>query len=147
MRWCPRAACSEPAGQGAGGARAGIRRPQEDPGAPPPYRRRYRRPAVGNEPDDRRDRRFNGAQLVLDALQQRWPWLEHLFGDAAHDRKTLMDKAGFINFTVEVVRELEGQQGFAVQPAAGWSSAPSAGPCGGTAWDATMSCASTSRTT
>jgi putative transposase len=57
-----------------------------------------------------------GAQLVLDALQTRWPWVQHLFGDAAYDRRTLMDKAAFMNFTIEVVRKLAGQQGFAVQP-------------------------------
>ena len=57
-----------------------------------------------------------GAQLVLDALQKRWSWVKHLFGDAAYDRRTLMDKAAFMDFTVEIVRKLEGQQGFAVQP-------------------------------
>jgi putative transposase len=56
---------------------------------------------------------------VLDALQQRWPWLKHLFGDAAHARKTLMDKAGFMDFTVEVVRELEGQQDLPSSPPLG----------------------------
>jgi putative transposase len=57
-----------------------------------------------------------GAQMVLDALKKRWPWVKHLFGDAAYDRRTLMDKAAFMDFTIEVVRKLEGQQGFAVQP-------------------------------
>jgi putative transposase len=57
-----------------------------------------------------------GAQMVLDALRKRWPWVKHLFGDAAYDRRTLMDKAAFMDFTIEVVRKLEGQQGFAVQP-------------------------------
>ena len=57
-----------------------------------------------------------GAQHVLDALQTRWPWVKHLFGDAAYDRRTLMDKAAFMDFTVEVVRKSEGQVGFAVQP-------------------------------
>lgn len=27
-----------------------------------------------------------GAQLILDALRKRWPWLKHLFGDGAYDR-------------------------------------------------------------
>ncbi len=57
-----------------------------------------------------------GAQMVLDALKERWPWVKRLFGDAAYDRRTLMDKAAFMDFTIEVVRKLEGQQGFAVQP-------------------------------
>ena len=57
-----------------------------------------------------------GAQMVLDALKKRWPWVTHLFGDAAYDRRSLMDKATFMDFTIEVVRKLEGQHGFAVQP-------------------------------
>jgi putative transposase len=57
-----------------------------------------------------------GALLVLEALKQKWPGVKHLFGDAAYDHRQLMDKAAFLDFTVEVVRRLEGQQGFAVQP-------------------------------
>lgn len=57
-----------------------------------------------------------GAQLVLDALVKRWPWVKHLFGDAAYDRRTLLDKAAYLDFTVEVVRGLQGQDGFQVQP-------------------------------
>ena len=57
-----------------------------------------------------------GAKLVLDALQKRWPWVKHLFGDAAYDRRTLMDKAAFMDFTVEIGRVMEGQVGFAVKP-------------------------------
>jgi putative transposase len=56
-----------------------------------------------------------GAQLVLSGLIKRWPWVKHLFGDAAYDRRQLMEKAAFLDFTVEVVRRLQGQQGFAVQ--------------------------------
>ena len=55
-----------------------------------------------------------GAQMVLDALKKRWQWVKHLFGDAAYDRLTLMDEATLMDFTIEVVRKLEGQQGFAV---------------------------------
>lgn len=44
-----------------------------------------------------------GAQLVLDALVKRWPCVKHLFGDAAYDRRTLLDKAAYLDFTVEVV--------------------------------------------
>lgn len=57
-----------------------------------------------------------GAQLVLDALVKRWPWVKHLFGDAAYDRLTLLDKAAYLDFTLEVVRGLQGQTGFQVQP-------------------------------
>jgi hypothetical protein len=34
-----------------------------------------------------------GAQAILDTIRKRWPWLKHLFADAAHDRLQLMDKA------------------------------------------------------
>jgi transposase len=42
--------------------------------------------------------------------------VKHLFGDAAYDRRTLLDKAAYLDFTVEVVRGLQGQKGFQVQP-------------------------------
>ncbi len=48
-----------------------------------------------------------GVQLILDALQKRWPWVKHIFGDAADDRRTLMGKAQCMNFTIEIVRQLE----------------------------------------
>ena len=57
-----------------------------------------------------------GAQLILDALRKRWPWIRHLFGDAAYDRGRLLDKAAFLDFTVEVIRRLTGQDGFTVLP-------------------------------
>jgi putative transposase len=57
-----------------------------------------------------------GAQMILDAIRQRWPWLKHLFGDGAYDRTQLMDKAAFLDFTVEVVRRLTQQTGFVVLP-------------------------------
>jgi putative transposase len=57
-----------------------------------------------------------GAQLVLDALIKRWPWVKHLFGDAAYDRRKLLDKAAYLDFTVEIVRGLQGQSAFQVQP-------------------------------
>lgn len=56
------------------------------------------------------------AVLVLDALKQKWLGIKHLFEDAAYDHRKFMDKAAFLDFTVEVVRRLEGQHGFAVQP-------------------------------
>jgi len=61
-----------------------------------------------------------GGQLILDALRRSWPWpwpwLRHLFADSAYDRGRLMSKAAFLDFTLEVVHKLEGQQGFQVLP-------------------------------
>ena len=57
-----------------------------------------------------------GAQMILDTIRKRWPWLKHLFADGAYDRKQLMDKAAFLGFVIEVVRRIEGQQGFEVLP-------------------------------
>jgi transposase len=57
-----------------------------------------------------------GACIVLEALKERWPWVKHLFGDAAYDRRKRMDKAAFLDFTAKTVRRLKGQSGFAVQP-------------------------------
>jgi len=70
--------------------------------------------AVNLTPADVAD--STGAQLVLDALVKRWPCVKHLFGDAAYDRRTLLEKAPYLDFTVEVVRGLQGQSGFQVQP-------------------------------
>ncbi len=57
-----------------------------------------------------------GAQMILDAIRKRWPWLKHLFADGAYDRVRLMDKAAFLGFVIEIVRRIEGQQGFEVLP-------------------------------
>ncbi len=57
-----------------------------------------------------------GAQMILDAIRKRWPWLKHLFADGAYDRVQLMDKAAFLGFVIEIVRRIEGQQGFEVLP-------------------------------
>lgn len=57
-----------------------------------------------------------GAQMILDASRKRWPWLKHLFADGAYDRGQLMDKAAFLDFVIEIVRKMEGQQGFEVLP-------------------------------
>ena len=57
-----------------------------------------------------------GAQMILDAIRKRWPWLKHLFADGAYDRGQLMDKAAFLDFVIEIVRKMEGQQGFEVLP-------------------------------
>lgn len=57
-----------------------------------------------------------GAKLVLRALRQKWPWLKTLFADSAYDRAGLMDEAAFLDFTVEVIRRIEGAPGFRVLP-------------------------------
>jgi transposase len=57
-----------------------------------------------------------GAQMILDTIRKRWPWVKHLFADGAYDRGKLMDKAAVLNFAIEVVRRIEGQAGFHVLP-------------------------------
>ncbi len=57
-----------------------------------------------------------GAQMILDALRKRWPWLKHLFADGGYDRTQLMHKAVFLDFIIEIVRKMEGQKGFEVLP-------------------------------
>lgn len=52
-----------------------------------------------------------GAQAILDAIRKRWPWVKHLFADAAYDRLKLMDKASYLDFVVEIVRRANGLQG------------------------------------
>jgi putative transposase len=56
------------------------------------------------------------AQMILDAIRKRWPWLKHLFADGASDRGKLMDKAAFRDFTLEIVRRLDTEPGFKVLP-------------------------------
>jgi putative transposase len=57
-----------------------------------------------------------GAQMILDAIRKRWPWLKHLFADGAYDRTQLMDKAAFFDFVIEVVRRINDEPGFRVLP-------------------------------
>ena len=57
-----------------------------------------------------------GAQVILDAIRKRWPWVKHLFADCAYDPRTLMDKAAFKDFVIEVVRRLDTEPGFKVLP-------------------------------
>ncbi|TWA63494.1 transposase [Azospirillum brasilense] len=68
-----------------------------------------------------------GAQLILDALRKRWPWLRHLFADGAYDRGRLLSKAAFLDFTLAVIRRLAEQRASRCCRDAGWSSAASAG--------------------
>ncbi len=44
---------------------------------------------------------------MLDALVKRWPRTKHLFADSAYDRRQLLEKAAFLDFTVEIVRRIE----------------------------------------
>lgn len=57
-----------------------------------------------------------GAQMILDAIRQRWPWLKNFFADGAYDRGKLMDKAAFLDFVVEVVRRTDKEVGFKILP-------------------------------
>ena len=57
-----------------------------------------------------------GAEAIIKAVRRRWPWLKHLFADGAYDRGRLMSAAAYRDFVVEVVRKLEGQQGFQPLP-------------------------------
>ena len=57
-----------------------------------------------------------GAQMILDAIRKRWPWLRHLFADGAYDRGKLLDKAAFLDFVIEVVRRTDAEPGFKVLP-------------------------------
>jgi transposase len=57
-----------------------------------------------------------GAQVILDAIRKRWPWLKHLFADGAYDRGKLLDKAAFLDFVIEIVRRTDSEPGFKVLP-------------------------------
>ena len=57
-----------------------------------------------------------GAQAILDAIRKRWPWVKHLFADAAYDRLTLMDKVEYLKFVLEIIRRRNNQKGFEVLP-------------------------------
>lgn len=75
----------------------------------------YRWATARSESDACRCRWLDRPQFVLDTLVKRWPCVKHLFDDAAYDRRTLLDKAACLDFTVEVVRGLRWQSGFQVQ--------------------------------
>ncbi len=57
-----------------------------------------------------------GAQMILDAIGKRWPWLKLLFADGAYDLTQLIDKAAFLDFVIEVVRRIDDESGFKVVP-------------------------------
>ncbi len=57
-----------------------------------------------------------GAQMILDPIRKRWPWVKQLFADGAYDRAKLMDKATYVDFIVEIIRRNDKQKGFEVLP-------------------------------
>lgn len=57
-----------------------------------------------------------GAQVILDGIRKRWPWVKHFFADGAYDRLKLMDKASYLDFVVEIIRRSDDQKGFKVLP-------------------------------
>jgi putative transposase len=68
-----------------------------------------------------------GAQLILDSVRKRWSWLKHLFADGAYDRTKLMEKAAFLDFTIEIIRRSDAASGFKSSQGGGSSSGPSDG--------------------
>jgi transposase len=68
-----------------------------------------------------------GAQMILDSIRKRWPWLKHLFADDAYDRTKLMDKAALLDFTIEIIKRSDNAQGFEVLPRRWVVDAPSDG--------------------
>ena len=57
-----------------------------------------------------------GAQMILDAIRKRWPWIKHLFADGAYGRTQFMGKAAFLDFVIEVVRRIDAEPRFKVLP-------------------------------
>lgn len=57
-----------------------------------------------------------GAQKILEGIRKRWPWMKHLFADGGYDRTKLMDKAAYLDFTVEIVKRIDTDPGFKVLP-------------------------------
>jgi len=54
--------------------------------------------------------------MILDGVRKRWPWLKHLLADGAYDRTQLMDKAAFLDFTIQIVKRSDTAKGFEVIP-------------------------------
>jgi transposase len=52
-----------------------------------------------------------GVQMILDGVRKRWPWLKHLLADGAYDRTQLMDKAAFLDFTIQIVKRSDTAKG------------------------------------
>ena len=54
-----------------------------------------------------------GAQVILEGIRKRWPWVKHLFADGGYDRLKLMSKA-----------DQKGSKSYLVD---GWLNEPSVG--------------------
>lgn len=61
-------------------------------------------------------RSYDAGKKILDSVRKLWPWLKHLFADGAQDCTKLMDKAAFLDLTVEIIRRSDAAQGFEVLP-------------------------------
>ncbi|UAJ10666.1 transposase [Polymorphobacter megasporae] len=57
-----------------------------------------------------------GAEAIVAAIRERWPWLKHLSADCAYDRTRLMDAAAYRDFVLEIVRQTDKEPGFKVLP-------------------------------
>ena len=57
-----------------------------------------------------------GAQAIVAAIRQRWPWLKHLFGDGAYDRTKLLEACAWRDFVLEIVRRTDQDPTFKVVP-------------------------------
>lgn len=55
-------------------------------------------------------------QMILEAIRKHSPCVKHPFADGAYDRKSLMDKATFLDFVVEIIRRSINQKGFQILP-------------------------------
>jgi hypothetical protein len=51
-----------------------------------PHCRRHRRAPAAGQPHTRRCSGALGAEQIIKAVRQRWPFLKHLFADGAYDR-------------------------------------------------------------
>ncbi|MER8930849.1 IS5 family transposase [Mesorhizobium sp. M0859] len=55
-----------------------------------------------------------GAQMILEAIRKRWPWIKHLFPDGGYDRRQFLDKAALLDFVIQVVLRIDTEAGFKV---------------------------------
>jgi putative transposase len=65
--------------------------------------------------------------MILPALRQRWPWMKRLFADSAYGRGKLVDKAAYLDFTIEASDASTTSLGSMFCRDAGSSSGPSVG--------------------
>ena len=87
---------------------------------------------------------MHGAEQIIKAVRQRWPWLKHLFTDGAYGRGRLMSQAAYRDFVIEIVRKLSDQQGFQPLPRRWVVERNSGGWRAGVGWCATMKSGATS---